>query len=67
MLKALRNAAARERGNICPIAGLHAAAETQLLAALDRRGLITWNGAVPRISDAGRLTVRRYEERAGHG
>lgn len=60
-IKALKRAAARERGNICP-AGLIAAAETKLLEGLDRRGMIEWDGGVPnkgapRISARGRAYV----------
>jgi hypothetical protein len=57
--KALRAAMFRERGNICPVRGVHAAAETNLLIALDREGLIAWDGGVPfkgspRINEVGR-------------
>ena len=70
MMRALRKAASRERANICPIPGVHAAAETALIDALDRRGFIVWdNGvargatehgphmSVPRISESGRAAL----------
>lgn len=55
--RALMRAAKRERRNICP-AFCHAAAETNMIAALDRKGLIDWDGGVPfkgapRINSAG--------------
>jgi hypothetical protein len=65
--KALERAASRERGNICPIVGVHANAETVLLEALDRCGYIAWDGpapalphsrGAPRISDAGRAALQ---------
>lgn len=72
MLKALRKAAARERGNYCPVPGVHANAEHMLLLALDRRGFITWdnpepkfgfNGSsAPRINAAGRSALSRATE-----
>lgn len=61
MLKALRRASTREHGNICPIVGIHANAETVLLNAMDARGFIAWDNpnhkVVPRISEAGRALV----------
>jgi hypothetical protein len=61
MLKALTMAAKRERGNVCPIVGVHSNAETMLLHALRRRCLIDGmdeNGmGVPRINEAGRAAV----------
>lgn len=42
MQKALLRAAKRERGNFCPM-HVHAAAETKLIEALDRRGFIVWD------------------------
>lgn len=56
-MKALKRAAKRKRGNLCPVVGVHAAAETALLESLERRGLIYLDGIVPRISDAGRIAV----------
>lgn len=62
MLKALRNAASRERGNICPIAGVHANAEVMLLKAIEKRGFIEWDGdpwkSAPRVNDAGRTAAK---------
>jgi hypothetical protein len=43
MVRALVRAAKRERGNICPIVGVHAAAEQKLIEAMDRRGFIKWD------------------------
>lgn len=74
MKRALRRAAARERGNICPTAS-HANAQTMLIKALDRRGYIVWdrpegleiNGKLikpwgaPRISEAGRAAIARED------
>jgi hypothetical protein len=60
MLKALRKAASREHANICPVVGVHAAAEQALIDALDRRGMIAWDNdrkMAPRISDAGRAAI----------
>lgn len=56
-IKALAKAASRPSGCLCPIVGVHAAAETALLAALSRRGLII-DGPAPRISDAGRAAIQ---------
>jgi hypothetical protein len=59
MQLAINTAAHRERHTLCPVRGrngkLHAAAETALLAALERRGLIEYlgNRAVPVLSEAG--------------
>jgi hypothetical protein len=53
MLKALKAAAARPRGTVCPIPGVHAAAEKALLDAMWRRGLIEYDGPIPYISKAG--------------
>lgn len=61
MLKALARAAKRERGNVCPIAGVHSNAEMILLHGLRRRGLIDGmdeNGmGAPYINDAGRAAL----------
>jgi hypothetical protein len=55
MIRALKAAAERPRGNMCPIAGVHAAAETALLKALADRGLIdAHEGLIPMINRAGR-------------
>lgn len=53
MHRALKAAAARPRGTVCPIPGVHAAAETALLDAMLRRGLIEYDGQIPYISQAG--------------
>lgn len=64
MFRALSKAAKRERWNICPIRGVHAAAETVLLAAMDRRGFIDWDGhphmSSPRISRKGYRAIAEY-------
>lgn len=65
--RALSTAAKRERGNICPTRGVHAAASDQLVAALDRRGFIDWigggpYGGVPVISQAGRDALGGAEQ-----
>jgi hypothetical protein len=61
MQRALAGAAKRERGNVCPILGVHSNAEMMLLHGLRRRGLIEGmdeNGmGVPYISDAGRAAI----------
>ena len=62
MRRALERAAKRERGNICPIVGCWANAETMLIKAMDRRGYIAWDGGdaicgVPRISAVGRAAI----------
>jgi hypothetical protein len=58
MLRALHAAAARERGTICPIRGIHAAAEQSMLKAMFDRGLIEYTDDrgphVPLISQVGR-------------
>lgn len=64
--KALLRAANREGGNLCPVVGVHAAAETRLLEALDRCGFIAWDGGAPfkgapRITDAGRAALKLAE------
>ena len=63
MLKSLTAAATRNRANICPIKGVHAAAEGALIEAMDRVGFIAWDGepykSVPRINDHGREALRR--------
>ena len=74
MKRALRKAISRERGNICPIPGVHANAETMLIAAMDRRGFIAWDKpdgykvgdhtfyGAPRISDQGRRAIAELVE-----
>lgn len=57
MRRALSKAATRERGNICPVRGVHAAAEDMLIKAMERRGFITWDGLIPRISDTARTAL----------
>lgn len=42
-IAALRTAANRERGNLCPIRGLRAAAEQALVDSLHRRGLVAYD------------------------
>ena len=51
--KALSVASRRERKNICPVIGVHAAAEQSLIDVLVRRGWAYMDGPAPRISDAG--------------
>ena len=57
MLKALKAASQRERLTVCPIPGVHAAAEVAMLKAMLERGLIQYpadrGGHVPVISQAG--------------
>ena len=65
--KALRHAAKREGGNLCPVVGVFANAETMLLNALDRKGLIAWDGGqphkgAPRINSAGRAAIAYHVE-----
>jgi hypothetical protein len=54
---ALSVAAHRSRGTLCPVrtgkGRINAAAETALLDALQRRGLIDYDGPIPRINAAG--------------
>lgn len=52
-MKALRIAAGRERRNICPTRGVHAAAQQMLLDSLIRNGWAEMDGPSPRITDAG--------------
>jgi hypothetical protein len=61
-IRALCRAHRRERGNICPIVGAHAAAETAMLTALERKGLIEYVGLVPVITDAGRVIARNRSD-----
>lgn len=67
MFRALARAASRESGNICPTPS-HAAAQTALLNALDRRGFIVWDNpeikSIPRISDAGRAALIKAQSGA---
>ena len=49
--------AKRERGTLCPLVGVHAAAASALLGALYRRGWAAENGGVPIITPAGRSVV----------
>jgi hypothetical protein len=58
MRRAIKTAAERERGTYCPIKGVHAAAETMLLEALDRRGFIEWDGPIPHVNDSARAAIR---------
>ena len=67
--RALERAAYRERGNICPVVGVHAAAETQLINALDREGYVDWDNGIPhqsapRINATGRAMLKVMAERA---
>jgi len=55
--RALETAASREHKNICPVRGIHAAAETAVIKALDRQGYIEWDGHVPRISQLGQRAI----------
>jgi hypothetical protein len=61
---ALRIAARRERGNIRPVLGPQSVADN-IVAALDRRGFVTWDGepdkSAPRINDAGRAVVAEWD------
>ena len=57
--RALMQAALRERGNVCPIKGCWAAAETALLDALRQKGYID-DSIAPRITNAGRLAIAGY-------
>jgi hypothetical protein len=65
-LRALCNAAGRERGNICPTVGVYAAASDALVAALDRAGFVTWDGeawkSAPRVNDAGRAALAKANQ-----
>ncbi len=63
--KALRNAAARPRGNICPTADVHAGASQRLCDALVRQGYAYMDGPSPRITDAGRAAILNSEVRNG--
>ena len=56
MRKALRVAARRERGNVCPVVGVHSNAETMLIEALYRRGWIDCT-RIPYITAAGRAAI----------
>ena len=55
-LKALRRAAKRPHGHICPTPGVHAAAQAALLASLARSGWADDSHA-PCITDAGRTAL----------
>lgn len=63
MKKALETAAARDRGQLCPVIGatgrrIGGGAERTILAALTDRGLVDWFGpGIPIINDAGRAAV----------
>lgn len=62
MRNALKVAAARERGQLCPVMGVKGriggGAERTILAALHDRGLINYFGpGIPIINDAGRAAV----------
>lgn len=50
-LTALRRALRRPGANLCPM-GLRGNAEQMVIEALERRGLVRWDGMVPRLSDA---------------
>ena len=68
MLRSLRKAASRERGNVCPMTAIkgRGKAEMLVLHALRRRGLIDGmdeNGhGAPIINDAGRAIILEYVE-----
>jgi len=78
MRRALTVASKRERGNICPIRGCWANAETKLIEALGRRGFIDWDypdkinehgvellhRGAPRISQLGRWAISEEENRS---
>lgn len=53
----LERAASRAEGNVCPTPGLRGAAQTKVLAALERRELIVKRGGGSQITDAGRKAV----------
>lgn len=61
MLRALKAAAQRERGTICPIRGVHGFAEEALLQALIVRGLAEFSEErgpnIPVISATGRAAA----------
>ena len=57
--KALKRASERLSGCVCPIPGVHNAAETALLASMARHGWIDQNFGVPVITDAGRAAIAR--------
>jgi hypothetical protein len=62
MLRAMRDALSRDRRNICPMVGTHAASEEQILQAMTKREFIVWDGGaygegVPRLSAAGEAAV----------
>jgi hypothetical protein len=75
MKRALARAANRERGNICPIRGVWANAETMLIDAMDRRGFVAWDypdkinehgvqllhRGCPRISQLGRWALEENQ------
>lgn len=65
MSRALQSASLRVGGNICPVRGVHSGAERALLKGLERRGLIAWDGPVPRINDAGRAAIISAQNELG--
>lgn len=56
-LKALRIASLRPLGNVCPVYGVHSAAQTALLRKLHKDYLIS-DEACPVITDLGRHLLR---------
>jgi hypothetical protein len=56
--RALETAATRERGTICPIPGVKAAAETVLIRSMVRSGWCTDSEVRPTITDAGRRALK---------
>lgn len=58
--KVLSLAASRERGNVCPTVGVHAAAQKAVLRALEKKGLIYVDNYAPRINEAGRAAIAAH-------
>ena len=54
--QALRAAYRRANGCVCPVAGVHDAAETAVVRALQRRGLVDTEPC-PQITESGRAFV----------
>lgn len=67
-IRAMRFAASRERGNYCPIVGIHGSAETLILRRLEREGFIAWDGkpwqSAPRVSEKARAFLASIGESA---
>ena len=54
--RTLERAASRQRGNVCPMPGIHAAAQMAVIEALLRKGYITDN-RIPFITEQGRAAL----------